>query len=339
MAEQTLDNDFDAAETVDETDRDLGFGSVVADESRDRFINRDGSFNVQRTGLSVITSLNLYHAVLSMPWSKFLSLVLLLYFCSNVFFGSLYASIGPEALVDTSGAPFSSIFLTGFFFSVQTFATIGYGTIHPVGIVPNLLVTVESYYSLLANALITGVVFARFARPTSKVVFSDVAVIAPYKDITAFMFRIVNGRNNQLIGVKAQVLLARLVKENGKPVRRFFLLELERRSVTFFPLTWTVVHPIDENSPLYGLTEAEFREAESEFLILLSAADETFSTQVHQRSSYKPAEVRWGYKFVSIYNKMEPGEPISIDTRKLSQVEHALQANPEAAQSLTSKTE
>lgn len=321
MAEQVLENELNAAELASETDRDLGFGSVVADESRKRFINRDGSFNVQRTGLTVITSLNLYHALLSMSWTAFLGLVLLLYFFSNVIFGALYATLGSEALVDTSGTPFASLFLTGFFFSVQTFATIGYGTIHPVGFAPNLLVTVESYYSLLANALITGVVFARFARPTAKVVFSDVAVIAPYRDISAFMFRIVNGRNNQLIEVKAQLMFARFVNEGGKPIRRFFLLELERRSVTFFPLTWTVVHPIDEDSPLYGLTEADFREFEAEFLILLSATDETFATQVHQRSSYKPGEIRWGYKFVSIYNKMEPGEPISIDVRKLSEIE------------------
>src|SRR4030095_14982520 len=144
-------------------------------------------------------------------------------------------------------------FLRGFFFSVQTFATIGYGTIHPVGIGPNLLVTIESYYSLIANALITGLVFARFARPTAKILFSDVAVIAPYQDITGFMFRVVNGRNNQLIEVKAQVMMARFVNEDGKIVRRFEVLDLERKSVTFFPLTWTIVHPIDEKSPLFGV--------------------------------------------------------------------------------------
>ena len=325
MAERVIKNNLEAAELVSEKDRDLGFGSVVADESRDRFINRDGSFNVERTGLTVITSLNLYHTVLSMPWSTFLALVLLLYFLSNLFFGSMYALAGSQALVDTSGSPFASLFLTGFFFSVQTFATIGYGTIHPVGVIPNLLVTVESYYSLLANALITGVVFARFARPTAKIRFSDIAVVAPYNDITAFMFRVVNGRKNQLIEVKSQVILSRFVDEAGRRVRRFFLLELERQSVTFFPLTWTVVHPIDKDSPMYGMTEAELRESEAEFLILLSAMDETFATQVHQRSSYKPAEIRWGYKFVSIYNKMEPGEPISIDIRKLSKVEHVMQ--------------
>lgn len=178
MAEEVIKNEFSEFENAE--NRDLGFGSVVADESSQRFLNRDGSFNVRRTGLSATTSLNLYHALLSMSWSVFLALVLLLFFLSNIVFGMLYASIGPEALVDTSGAPFASLFLTGFFFSVQTFATIGYGTIHPVGFIPNMLVTVESYYSLLANALITGVVFARFARPTSKIFFSDVAVVAPY---------------------------------------------------------------------------------------------------------------------------------------------------------------
>lgn len=319
MAEEVIKNEFSEFENAE--NRDLGFGSVVADESSQRFLNRDGSFNVRRTGLSATTSLNLYHALLSMSWSVFLALVLLLFFLSNIVFGMLYASIGPEALVDTYGAPFASLFLTGFFFSVQTFATIGYGTIHPVGFIPNMLVTIESYYSLLANALITGVVFARFARPTSKIFFSDVAVVAPYKDITGFMFRLVNGRNNQLTDVRAQVILARFVDEDGKAIRRFDLLELERRGVAFFPLTWTVVHPIDERSPMYGMTDRDLRDTDAEFVILLTATDETFATVVHQRSSYKADEIRFGHKFVSIYNDRAPGEPISIDIRKLSAIQ------------------
>jgi inward rectifier potassium channel len=247
--------------------------------------------------------------------------MLLLYFVSNVIFGSLYASFGEAGLVDLTGST-DGMFLRGFFFSVQTFATIGYGTIHPVGVVPNLLVTVESYYSLIANALITGVVFARFARPTARIVFSDIAVIAPYQDITAFMFRLVNGRSNQLLEVKAQLSFARFVNENGKRIRKFDTLALERRSVTFFPLTWTVVHPIDEGSPLWGCDEAELRAADAEFLILLTATDETFATVVHQRSSYKPDEIRFGYKFINIYNN-KPGERISIDVQRLSKIERA----------------
>lgn len=306
-----------------DNDEDLGFGAVVASRSRMRFLNPDGTFNVRRTGVPFLTSLNLYHELLTMSWKKFLLLLLLLYFVSNLVFGLMYALLGPEALVDSSSVPTESMFVRGFFFSVQTFATIGYGTIHPVGVVPNLLVTVESYYSLLANALITGVVFARFARPVARIVFSDVAVIAPYRGKTGLMFRIVNGNSNQLIEVGAKVMLARFVTEEGRRVRKFHQLELERRSVAFFPLTWTVVHPIDEDSPLYGATRKDLEDTEAEILILLTANDETFAQVVHSRSSYKPNKILFGYKFANIYNEISPEAPLSINVRKLSAVERA----------------
>jgi len=304
-----------------EKDRDLGFGDKVARETRLRFLNRDGTFNVERRGLRTASFLNLYHFLLTMSWSRFLMLVLLLYFLTNVVFGSLYAILGDAALVDISESPMSNIFLRGFFFSVQTFATIGYGTIHPVGIIPNLLVTVESYYSLLANALITGLVFARFSRPEAKIIFSEKAIIAPYQGITGLMFRLVNNRNNQLIELKAQVLYARFVDEGGKFVRRFDLLKLEREKVSFFPLSWTIVHPIDETSPLYGCTEADLRQNDAEVLVMISAIDETFAQSVHTRTSYKIDELKVGYKFSNIYNQTTPDEPITIDVRKLSQIE------------------
>lgn len=323
MTEYSINNELPPpTEAEEEMESDLGFGSVVAGQSRQRLVNPDGSFNVERTGLSVFTSLNPYHTLLAMSWSNFLALVLLLYFLSNVFFGSLYAALGSEGLVDTV-TPSSDLFVRGFFFSVQTFATIGYGTIHPIGVVPNLIVTIESYYSLLANALITGAVFARFARPTAKIVFSDVAVIAPYRDITGFMFRIVNGRNNQLIELGAQVMFARFVNENGRTVRRFDILELERRKVTFFPLSWTVVHPIDADSPMHGLSEQDMIATDAEILILLTGTDDTFAQTVHARSSYKAKQIKYGYKFANIYNEMEDGQPISIDVRKLSAIERA----------------
>ena len=321
MAEQTLDNTTN--NLAEESERDLGFGAVVTGQSRQRLLNADGTFNVQRTGLPLLTSLNLFHTLLSMKWRTFLLLVLLLYFLSNVVFGSLYASFGPTALVDISAEPMANLFVRGFFFSVQTFATIGYGTIHPVGVVPNLLVTIESYYSLLANALITGVVFARFARPTAKIIFSDVCVIAPYRDIEGLMFRLVNGRSSQLIEVEIKVLFARFVNENGRTVRRFDFLELERKKVTFLPLALTVVHPIDADSPLKGLTQNDLTRSDAELLILITATDETFAQVVHTRSSYKPSEIRCGHKFVNIYNEVLDGEPISIDIRKLSEIEPA----------------
>jgi inward rectifier potassium channel len=305
-----------------EEDRDLGFGSVVAGASRQRLLNQDGTFNVQRTGLSFLTSLNLYHTLLSMSWKQFIALTLLLYFLSNVVFGVFYASFGASALVDTSEIPTENLWLRGFFFSVQTFATIGYGTIHPVGVIPNLLVTIESYYSMIATALITGIVFARFARPTARVIFSQVAIVAPYRGIEGLMFRMVNGRSSQLIEVEAQVLFSRFVEDDGKMVRRFDVLELERRRVAFFPLAWTVVHPIDDKSPLYNLTEADLKKSDAEILILLSATDETFASIVHTRSSYKTSEVKFKCKFVNMYNEVKDGAPLSIDINKLSQIEN-----------------
>jgi inward rectifier potassium channel len=306
---------------MSEDDRDLGFGSKVATESRLRFLNRDGTFNVRRTGLSQISPRNLYHFLLTMSWSVFLGLVLLLYFLSNIFFGLIYSSLGAEAIVDTSSEPTVNVFLRGFFFSVQTFATIGYGTIHPVGIVPNLLVTIESYYSLLANALITGLVFARFSRPTAKIIFSKTAIIAPYRNIKGFMFRLVNSRKNQLIELKAQVLFTRFVEKDGAMTRSFDLLKLEREQVSFLPLAWTLVHPIDESSPMFGLTEKDFEKSDVEILVLISAKDETFAQTVHTRTSYKLKEIKFGYKFSNLYNELKDDEPISIDIRKLSEIE------------------
>lgn len=306
-----------------EEDRDLGFGSKVATESRLRFLNRDGTFNVRRTGFPLVSTLNLYHLLLTMSWTQFLGLVLVLYFLSNIIFAVLYASLGAGSLVDTSEIPTTSLFIRGFFFSVQTFATIGYGTIHPVGMMPNLLVTLESYYSLLVNALITGLVFARFSRPTARIVFSETAVIAPYRGITGFMLRLVNSRNSQLIEVSAQVLFARFVEKDGQKVRRFDLMKLEREKVSFLPLTWTIVHPIDEDSPMYKMSEADLIEADAEFLVMLNGLDETFAQIVHTRSSYKAQDIKCGYKFSNIYNQTEPHEPISIDIRKLSEVEKA----------------
>jgi inward rectifier potassium channel len=154
-----------------------------------------------------------------------------------------------------------------------------------------------------------------------------VAVVAPYRGISGLMFRMVNGRSSQLIEVEAQVLFAYFVEENGKPARRFDFLELERRRVTFFPLAWTIVHPIDEKSPLLKLTEADLRKSDAEILVLLSATDETFATIVHTRSSYKATEIKFGSKFSSIYNPAREGEHLSIDINKLSQIEKVVSVN------------
>lgn len=303
--------------------RELGFGDKVTNESRLRLLNQDGSFNVRRRGFPIFEAFHFYHILLTMKWRTFMFLTLLVYFFSNIAFGFLYSSLGEDILIDSSAHPIKSIYLRGFFFSVQTFATIGYGTISPVGTVANLFVTLESYYSLLANALITGAVFARIAHPTAKVSFSQQAVVAPYENGSALMFRLINNRASQMIDVEATVMYARFVTgDQGIRKREIDTLELEREQISFMPLSWTVVHPINDESPLKGISLKEFEESGGEILILLKGFDETYAQIVHARTSYVAADVRFGYKFVSIYRQQPTSDGnISIDIRRLSQIE------------------
>jgi inward rectifier potassium channel len=311
MAEK---EDFDKLKPEE---RDLGFGTVLAQEGV-RLLNRDGSFNVKRTGLRFLSSLSLYHWLLTISWGKFFGIVTFLYFALNTFFAFAFMLCGADALKDTANEPIQNLFLRSFFFSVQTFATIGYGVTHPVGFWSNFLVTIESLVGLLAQALVTGMLFARFSRPTAKIIFSRTAVIAPYRGKTGLMFRITNARRNQLIELQCQWLFARFEEDGtGKRIRRFYPLNLERNKVTFFPLHWTIVHPIDETSPLYGLTAEDLRQSDAEFLILLTAIDETFSQTVHSRMSYKHDEVRWNERFTNIFERSSSDSLLMIDVRRI----------------------
>jgi inward rectifier potassium channel len=301
-----------------ESTHDLGFGSVVIRESRQRLLNRDGSFNVLREGLSPVTSLSLYHALLTTTWTRFLGLIILFYMVMNGGFAAAYMACGPGALTGATATTQTGRFLESFFFSVQTFATIGYGVMSPKSLAANILVTLESLVGLLGFALATGLLFARFSRPSVKVLFSDVAVIAPYHGITAFEFRLANARSNELVQVEAKVTLSRF-KSSGVG-REFIPLALEREGVLFFPLAWTVVHPIDETSPLYGLGPEELEASGAELLIFLTAFDETFSQTVQTRSSYLAEDVVWGASFESVFNPQRDDGVVSIDIGRLNAI-------------------
>lgn len=307
--------------TDSDLDRDLGLGARVAQESRRRFLNPDGSFNARREGLSYFRSLSLYHALLTTTWPRFFLAVGVFFLAYNALFAALYFLCGPGALSGTTGVG-TGRFADDFFFSVHTSATIGYGTIAPRGLAANLLVTLEALFGLLGLALATGVLFSRFARPHARILFSRRAVVAPYHGVTGLMFRVANERSNQLLEVRATVSLSwRETTPRGRE-RRFHELALERRRIVFFPLHWVVVHPIDENSPLWGATERQFAEADAEVLVLLEAVDETFEQTVHARTSYKFGEVVWGAKFTDPYVKRADGLP-AIDMRRLNDIEPA----------------
>jgi inward rectifier potassium channel len=302
--------------------RDLGFGTRVSQQSRLRLLNRDGSFNVRRVGLSFFQSIDLYHILLNLSWIHFFLWVFTTFCLINTLFATGYVLCGEGTLRGMTASSLHGRLFDAFFFSVETFTTIGYGHVAPDSLAGNILMTIEAFIGLIGAALVTGIVFARFSRPTARIEFSRRALIAPYREITAFEFRIANRRPSQLTQVEAKVLLSRMEDVGGTKTRRYYALPLERQEVVFFPLAWTIVHPIDEESPLYGRTEDDLRASEAEFLILITAIDDTFSQTVHTRTSYRHEELMWSHRFSDLFVGQEDGDQIlRIDLRRLHDVQ------------------
>jgi inward rectifier potassium channel len=302
-------------------DRDLGFGSVVSRQSRQRLLNPDGSFNVVRSGLGLLETIAPYQQLLTVSWTGFFVIVVALYLLINALFALAYFAEGSTALMGPGADMLGGHFSQAFFFSVQTFATIGYGQIGPNGFAANALVTIEALVGLIFQALATGLLFARFSRPTASILFSHHAIIAPYSGGLSLQFRIANRRKNEIIQLEAQVLFSAMQPDGrGGLVRRYILLPLERNKVTFFPLSWTIVHPIDQSSPLAGQTSDQLVSAEAEVLVLLSGIDETFAQTVHTRSSYRAEDIVWNRRFRSIFVQ-EQGGSLSVDISRLHELE------------------
>lgn len=310
-----------AAPPPDEDYKDLGFGAEVARSSHQRLLNRDGSFNVVREGLGPVAALSLYHWSLTISWPVFLGAIALLYVGINALFAGAFMLCGADALHATSVVAEGSNFARAFFFSVQSFATIGYGHIVPVGLAANMLVTFEALINIVGVALATGLVFARFSRPQAKIIYSRNAIIAPYRNGTALEFRIANQRSSQIIEIEAKVILSRIEQIGGGSARKFYELKLERSKVTFFALSWTIVHPIVPGSPLFGVGESDLLESDAEIMILLTGTDETSSQVVHSRSSYKATEVIWNTKFSNIFMRTREGGVIGMDVSKIHDLE------------------
>jgi len=326
MAQRFDPSPLSPRRTPEETarDYDLGFGSVVSRESRQRLLNRDGSFNVIRSGLGWLEGFAPYHQLLTVSWSAFLGIAAAFYLLLNILFALTYLAAGTDALEGPGGAMLGGSFGRAFFFSVQTFATIGYGQLAPNGLIANLLVTVEALVGLMYQALATGLLFARFARPTFSVVFSRHAVIAPYNDGQALMFRIANKRRNEILQLEVQVLFTEKRDDSGGgTTRRYSLLALERNRVTFFPLSWTIVHPIGADSPLAGRSLDDLRRTEAEILVLLTGTDETFEQTVHARSSYGADEIVWNARFRSMFLGADTRARVAVDVSRIHDIDPA----------------
>lgn len=299
---------------------ELGFGTKTSSQKK-RLINEDGSFNINRTGQSFWNSTSIYHALISMPWKKFHLIVLCYFVVVNLIFTFCYFIAGIDGIHGVEGLSNVNKFWEAFFFSTQTISTVGFGRLSPGSHAASAIAAVESLLGLLGFAVVTGLIYGRFSRPQANILFSKKAIIAPFKDATAFQFRIANKmRNSQISDIEARVTVAKFEIENGVQVRRFRPLELELKKIIFFPMTWTINHPINEDSPLYDMTEQDMKEADVEFLILLTGFDDTFSQTVSTRFSYTYEELVWRAKFISVFEQSKDGI-LSQNIGKLSEFE------------------
>lgn len=309
------------APAVREDNRDLGFGSVVSAQSSLRLLNKDGTFNVEREGLAWRERLSPYSWLLTLSWPRYFLSVGAFLLVANALFALGYLACGRDALSGADDLAAMSPFWRAFFFSVESLSTVGYGHIVPSNFAAHLLMTIESIVGVLCVALVTGMAFARFSRPVVRIAFSKWAVVAPFRDGRALMIRLANRRTSQLLQVQARVIFSRFEGPADRRTRRYYPLTLDRDQVNFLPLAWTIVHPIDADSPLAGRTVEELREEGGEILVLLTAVDEIHAQLIHSRTSYTFDEMAWNARFADLFrHPARTGQPIAADISRLDEV-------------------
>lgn len=309
----------DAHESM-EAVRDLGFGSRVANEPWVRLLDRDGSYNLVRKGFSRFGSVSAYGLLHRMDWWQFYLLVAGAYLVVNLLFAGAYLACGPFALQGAAAASLGGRFLEAFFFSVQTLTTVGYGALAPAGVAANVVASGEALLGLGGFAVVAALFFARLARPQARIGFSERAVMAPYEGADAFEFRLVNTSRDELLEVEVEVVYTFLEEKEGHVARRFRRLTLERERIVFFPLHWTVVHPIGAASPLHGKGHTDLIGEAAEFLVQVRAIDEAHAAPVLVRTSYRADEVACDARFTDIYERTAQGV-VGIDVRRIHEIE------------------
>ena len=297
---------------------DTGFGNQ-AGQMGGRFVNKDGSFNVKKTGVSFWRRSSIYSYLLELYWVKFLLLIIGCYLVVNILFTGFYHWLGPGQLQGLNASTYWSRLREEFYFSSQTFTTVGYGRINPVGDGADVLAALESMCGWLFFALVTGILYGRFTRPQAFIDFSENALISPYKTGRALMFRMVPFKTRHyLTDVKISVTLSMIVHEGEKPEYKYYQLGLERSRVDMFNMNWTVVHPIDGDSPFLGLAKDDLLQSDAEVYVQVTGFDAIFSNQVLQRSSYTGSEIFWGGKFRPMYHESEDGKTTIVEIHKLN---------------------
>lgn len=280
-----------------------------------RIINKNGQFNVHRRG-TTWRDFHPYLHLINLSWPRFLASLFLGYMVVNTIFACGYFALGPGQLAGADSPDPWVRFFNEFFFSAHTLSTVGYGNMSPHGTGANILAAFEALVGVLGFAIATGLLFGRVSRPSAKIGFSENVLISPYLDTTSLQFRVVNRRANSLMELEAKLMLMTVEWQDGKLQRNYKLLTLERSQVLFLPLTWTVVHPIDANSPLWGKSAEDLEKVQAELLILLKAYDDTFNQTVLARHSYRHDEILWDRRFAPAFSVDEQGDLV-LELRKV----------------------
>jgi inward rectifier potassium channel len=280
-----------------------GFGTNTSSYGG-RFVNKDGKANVEKIGINKLHRISWYHTMIDMPAWKFLLVILIFYVCINLLFASLYFAIGIEYLngIDSSGSDWVKFGET-YFFSAQTFTTVGYGHISPSGFMASAVSAFEALIGLLSFAIATGLLFGRFSKPMAFLKFSHNALIAPYNDTTALMIRLTPFKNTNFTDADAKITVGISVEEKGQISNKFYSLDLEMDKINALTLSWTLVHPITEDSPFYQFSKKDFETINGEILVYIKTFDDMFSNTVAIRTSYTFEEVVYGAKFQPMYSR------------------------------------
>ncbi len=296
---------------------DTGFGGNP-DNYGGRFVNRDGTYNVRKEGVPFYQRFSLYHTMLNMPSWKFFGTLFTFYLTVNFIFGIVYYFVGPREFVGVVGTTQWQYFKEMFFFSTETYTTVGYGRVNPIGDTANSIAAVESMLGFLSFAIATGLLYGRFSKPKSFLLFSKDALISPYRDGSALMFRFATYKDHHtMTNVDIKVNAAMLVEENGKTTYKFYDLNLERNKVESLPMNWTVVHPLTSDSPIYDFTREDMKKADLEIYVSIRAFDDVYSNIVQQRTSYTWEEILFGRKFVQMYRESDDGRTTIVELQRL----------------------
>ncbi|MDP4131260.1 MAG: ion channel [Bacteroidota bacterium] len=304
---------------------DTGFGTNP-DNYGGRFVNRDGSFNVRKEGIPFLRRFSLYHSMLNMPVLKFFASLFAFYLVINFLFAWIYFFIGMSQFQGITASTFMGIFKEMFFFSTETFTTVGYGRVNPVGDAANSVAAAESMLGFLSFAVATGLLYGRFSKPRAFLIFSKQALMSPYREGQALMFRFVAYKDNHtLTNLDIKVNIAMQLEENGRKVYKFYDLDLERNHVETLPMNWTVVHPVNEESPLHLYTAEDMKRADVELYVSVRGFDDVYSNVVQQRTSYTFDEILFDRKFVQMYRESADGRTTILELHRLDEHREARQ--------------